>query len=121
MTYIYDTSLAGFIVLTLTLGGFAAWATGRACALTWRPLATLVWFIFLLSLAVRFLSFALYCGGLLSLQHWLVAFVYLIAVALVGFRVTRTEQMTRQYRWLYEKTSPFSWRLKPGAEDTAAS
>lgn len=117
MGFLYDTSLAGFIILTLVLGSMAAWATGRACAVTWRPLRTLVWFTFLLSLAVRFLSFALYGGTLLSVQHWLVAFVLLLGVSLTGWRVTRTGQMTQQYRWLYEKTSPFSWRLKPGARD----
>ena len=80
----------------------------------------LVWFIFLLSLAVRFLSFALYGGTLLSIQHWLIAFAYLVALALAGWRVTRTNQMTSQYRWLYEKTSPFGWRLRPGADDSIA-
>ncbi|MHC5652938.1 DUF6867 family protein [Stappia sp.] len=121
MGYLYDSSLTGFIVLTLCLGGTAAWATGRACALTWRPLYVLVWFLFLLSLGVRFLNYALNHGGLLSVSHWLVAFVYLLAVGLASWRLTRTEQMTRQYRWLYEKTSPFSWRVKPGADDTITS
>ncbi|QGZ34022.1 DUF6867 family protein [Stappia indica] len=120
MGFLYDTSLAGFIILTLVLGGAAAWSTGRACALTWRPLFVLVWFIFLLSVAVRFLSFALYGGTLLSVQHWLIAFAYLVALALAGWRVTRTNQMTSQYRWLYEKTSPFGWRLRPGADDSIA-
>ncbi len=118
MGFLYDTSLAGFIILTLLLGSAAAWSTGRACALTWRPLPVLIWFAFLLSVVVRFLGFALYGGTLLSIQHWLVAFVWLAGVALVGWRVTRTAQMTSQYRWLYEKTSPFGWRLRPGADDS---
>ena len=29
-----------FILITLILGGAGAWATGRAVAKTWRPLAT---------------------------------------------------------------------------------
>ena len=33
--------LLTFILLTLVLGGLGAWATGRAMAQTWRPLAML--------------------------------------------------------------------------------
>jgi hypothetical protein len=30
----------------------------------------------------------------------------------LGYRYTRTNQMTRQYHWLYEKSSPLGWRNK---------
>ena len=30
-----------FLVITVVIGGAGAWRTGRACALTWRPMATL--------------------------------------------------------------------------------
>jgi len=36
----------------------------------------------------------------------------LAIVAYAGYRFTRTNQMTRQYYWLYEKESVFSWRAK---------
>ncbi len=117
MGILYESSFAVFLGLVVVLGGGAAWSTGRACAVTWRPLWTLAWFTFLLTLAVRFLAFSLFNETLLSLQYLLVDFIVLGAFAACGFRVTRTEQMTTQYRWLYEKTSPFSWRLKPGQSD----
>jgi hypothetical protein len=34
----------------------------------------------------------------------------LLVVGSLGFRYIRTRQMTSQYRWLYERTGPFSWR-----------
>jgi hypothetical protein len=34
----------------------------------------------------------------------------------VGYRHTRTTQMTTQYRWLYERAGPLSWRARPESE-----
>jgi hypothetical protein len=34
----------------------------------------------------------------------------LLAGACLGFRLMRTKQMVTQYRWLYERTSPLTWR-----------
>lgn len=120
MDILYASSFAVFLVLVLILGGGAAWATGRAVAVTWRPLYVLAWFIFLLSLGIRFLSFALFDEPLLSLHYLLVDYVILGAIGFAGWRHARTGQMTTQYVWLYEKTSPFSWRLRPGQEDRYA-
>ena len=36
----------------------------------------------------------------------------IMGFALLGYHTTRTNQMTRQYPWLYEKTGPLSWRQK---------
>jgi hypothetical protein len=33
-----------------------------------------------------------------------------VAVASFGYQFKRTNQMTSQYHWLYEKTSPLTWR-----------
>jgi hypothetical protein len=33
-----------------------------------------------------------------------------IAIGSMGYRFTRARQMTSQYRWLYERTGPFTWR-----------
>lgn len=110
MGVFYEVSLTAFILLTLCVGGGAAWMTGRASALTWRPLWVLAWFTLLLSFAVRFLHFSLFEGTLLSLHYWLVDLVILAVIALAGWRYTRTVQMVTQYSWLYEKGSPFSWR-----------
>ena len=36
----------------------------------------------------------------------------IIVLALFGFRWKRTQQMTTQYYWLYERTGPLTWRSK---------
>lgn len=110
MDFLYEVSLGDFLLVTVALGGGAAWMTGRASALTWRPLWRLAWFIVLLSLAVRFLHYALFHGSLLTFQYWLVDLVVLAAAGFAGWRVTRTNQMVTQYRWLYERSGPFTWR-----------
>ncbi|TYC48288.1 hypothetical protein FMN50_27290 [Rhodobacterales bacterium] len=120
MGIIYETGLGVFLILLCALGGSAAWMTGRAAAYTWRPLWRLCWFLFLLSVAIRFLTFALFDGTLLSLHYLLVDYVVLLAFGLAGWRYTRTSQMTTQYVWLYEKTGPFTWRLRDGASDRYA-
>lgn len=113
MGTIFEVSIGAFLLVTVALGGGAAWLTGRASALTWRPLWRLAWFLLLLSFAVRFLHFALFSGTLLSLQYWFVDVVVLLVLGFAGWRYTRTLQMATQYRWLYEKTSPFTWRDRP--------
>ena len=106
-----------FVLLTLVVGGGAGWMTGRAVALTWRPVWKLVWFMVLLTAAVRFLHFALFDGTLLSPYYYCVDFLCIGAIALIGYRFTRTGQMVEQYNWLYERVGPLSWRLKPGRSD----
>jgi len=110
MGIFWENSFWVFFFLTLILAGGAAWMTGRACALTWRPLYLLTWFMLLLAVATRFLHFGLFGETLVSLHYLLVTFVYLLVVGLLGWRATRTSQMVTQYPWLYEKVTPFSWR-----------
>ena len=98
------------VMLTGVIGGGAALLAGRAIATTWRPYWHAIGYMLLLSAGVRFLHFALFEGDILSLPSYLVDTLYLIAVGSVAFRMTRTNQMTRQYPWLYERTGPFSWR-----------
>lgn len=112
MGVLYEISLFEFIFVTVILGGGASYLTGRAIAITWRPLWTLFWFIFLLNLFVRFIHFSLYSGTLLTLHYLLVDYVVLTAIALIGYRITRTNQMVTQYSWEVERASPFSWREK---------
>ncbi len=101
-----------FVLVTVVLGGWAAWMTGRACAMTWRPIWVTVLYLLILAGAVRFIHFALFGGTLLSLHYYLVDAVVLVAIGLVGYRYVRTRQMTTQYRWLYERTGPLSWRAR---------
>ena len=68
----------------------------------------------LLAAAVRFFHYALFDGELLSLYYYLVTYVVLLAAACLGYRMMRTTQMVTQYRWLYERTSPLTWRARLG-------
>lgn len=104
-----------FALVTIVMGGWTAWMTGRAIALTWRPMWQLPLYILLLGLFVRFIHFALFDGTLLSLRFYLVDCAFLIVFALVSYRYTRTTQMTTQYRWLYERSGPLSWRARGDA------
>jgi hypothetical protein len=101
------------LFVTGLLGGGAAWMAGRAIAHTWRPAWHAVAYMLLLGAAVRFVHFALFEAELLSLPSYLVDTLFLIVVALLSFRIARTTQMVTQYRWLYERASPVTWRERP--------
>jgi hypothetical protein len=103
------------LFVTGVLGGGAAWLMGRACADTWRPIGQVVLYALLLGAAVRFFHFALFQGELLSLPSYAADTVYLMAVACLSWRITRTHRMVTQYKWLYERTSPVTWRERPGS------
>jgi hypothetical protein len=64
----------------------------------------------LLAGAVRFFHHALFDGNLTSVYYYLVTYMILAFAACLGFRAMRTTQMVTQYRWLYERTSPLTWR-----------
>jgi hypothetical protein len=103
-------SLGDFLFVTGVLGGGAAWLTGRAIAMTWRPIWQLALYMLLLTAFTRFIHYALFHGPLLSGAGYLIDLAVLAALALIGFRTTRAKQMVTQYNWLYERTGPFSWR-----------
>ena len=104
-----------FILVTVVLGGWAAWMTGRALALTWRPYWQVLLWSVPLGVAVRFIHYALFQGTFLSLHFYLIDLVVIVAIASTGYRYVRARQMTRQYGWLYERSGPLSWREKPQA------
>jgi hypothetical protein len=87
----------------------AAWMSGRSIAIDWKPLWNLAAVTLFLGFGMRFLHFALYEAEFLNLGRYLLDTVVLGVVAFLGYRFTRTNQMTRQYHWLYEKASAFSW------------
>lgn len=103
--------------VTGVLGGLAAWATGRAIAETWRPYYQLVVYMALLGAAVRFIHFALFDAYLLSLPSYFADMLYLLAVGSLAYRMTLVRRMVTQYRWLYERAGPFSWRERVPATD----
>jgi hypothetical protein len=99
-----------FVLVTCLMGGWAAWMTGRAMAVTWQPYPLLAVYLLLLAGAVRFIHYALFEGTLLSLHYYLVDAAVVVLIGSLGFRYTRARQMTTQYRWLYERTGPLTWR-----------
>jgi len=108
-----ESSFVLFVLVTMIMGGWAAWMTGRAMALTWRTYAQLVVYLLILAGFVRFIHFALFGGTLLTLHYYIVDAIVLLILGSLGFRYIRARQMTTQYRWLYERTGPFSWRDRP--------
>ena len=107
-----ESSIWQFLLVTCVLGGWAAWMTARGCALSWRPYPAVLLYMLLLACAVRFIHYALFEGTLLSAQFLIVDAVVLMIIGSLGFRYTRTNQMTSQYHWLYEKTSAFGWKAR---------
>ena len=122
MSGLYEhESFLQVLFVTGILGGLAAWATGKALAETWRPYRQLAGYMILLGAAVRFTHFSLFQGELLSVPSYAADMLYLLAVGSVAYRLTRAHRMVSQYRWLYERTGPFTWRervpdaQKPGS------
>jgi hypothetical protein len=99
-----------FVLLTLLVGGGAAWRTGQAVAQVWGAMWPVAAYTALLAAAVRFLHYALFGGTLLSLPSYLVDYSILLVVALIAHRMQRTRHMTEQYRWMFERSGPFTWR-----------
>jgi hypothetical protein len=121
MNPLYGTeSWLQVVMVTGVIGGGAAALAGRALAGTWRPYWHVIAYMLLLGGGVRFLHFALFEAHILAFTSYVVDTVYLVAAASIAFRVTRTNQMTRQYPWLYERTGPFTWRdRRPAGENSA--
>ncbi|MFG1464338.1 hypothetical protein V5F77_15720 [Xanthobacter sp. DSM 24535] len=116
---VVEVSTGDFMLVTLFLGGGAAWLTGRAMAKGWKPFILVFVYALLLTAAVRFCHFALFKGTLFALGHYTVEAVLLFAIATLGFRAVRKQQMTLRYDWLYESAGPLSWRNKAGTDEAA--
>lgn len=107
-----ESSFFLFFLVTVFMGGWAAWQTGKAIAKTWRPVIQLILSMFVLGAAVRFIHFALFQGSLFSLHYYVVDTIVIMVAGLLGWRIARTRQMERQYDWLFERTSPLAWRRR---------
>jgi len=108
-----EDSVGVFLLVTLILGGGAAFLAGRAIAATWRPWWQVIAYGLILGATVRFLHFSLFGGTLLSAHYYAVDSVVCIAFGLLGFRAARTAQMVTQYRWINEGVSRLRWRRRP--------
>ena len=99
-----------FLGVTVLLCGFAAFATGRALAGTWRPMWWTVPYCLLLGVLGRFLQWSLFGGTLLSPAAYAVDAMVLTAIGLFAYRVTQAGRMVRQYPWLYARAGLLSWK-----------
>jgi hypothetical protein len=108
--WLSDDGLRVFLVLTVVIGGGAAFLAGRGLARGWKPYWRVFFYMALLAGAVRFFHYALFDGSLLSPYYYLVTYLVLLAGASLGYRSMRTTQMVTQYPWLYARTSPLTWR-----------
>jgi hypothetical protein len=111
-----------FLVATLGLGGLAAFATGRAIALAWRPFPLCFAASALLAGVSGFLHYALFAESALPitriaaalatlpaapgasaaqaadlLRHYAAAFVILSGFATAGFRTARARSLRERY------------------------
>jgi len=106
---LYETGPNGlwvFLLVTIILGGSAAFISGRAIAQTWRPFWHIPLYMLLLAAFVRFFHYALFWEVLVSLRNYLVDFAVLFALAILGYRMTRSRQMKTQYGWILERHQP---------------
>jgi hypothetical protein len=120
-----------FLLVTVILGGTAAFSAGRALAQTWRPLWQAFAYAAALAAASSFMHFVLFAeavipgariasllgaipaepsasiAGLASaMRHYAVVLATLSAFAFIGYRVTRSRAMRRQYPFDAEPTGP---------------
>jgi hypothetical protein len=108
--FLYEEgSLGVFVLVTIILGGGAAFLAGRAIAGTWRPWWHVVLYMLVLAIFVRFLHFALFEGTLIEPHYYAVDAAFCLLFGLLGYRMTRAGQMVTQYRWLYGPSGPLSW------------
>jgi hypothetical protein len=105
-----ERSIGVFLLVSVAMGGGAAWLAGRAIAATWRSWWQAVLCALMLGWVVRFFHFALFDGTLLSLRYYLVDAAVCLLAALLGYRMTRVRQMTTQYRWLNAPAGPLRWK-----------
>jgi hypothetical protein len=111
--WLYEEDSFGiFLLVTVILGGGAAWLAGRAVAATWRPWWQVVGYMLILGAGVRFIHFALFGGTLLSVHYYLVDSAVCLVSGSFGFRRTRAAQMVTQYRWINAPAGALGWRRK---------
>jgi len=113
-----EHSLGVFLLVSVAMGGGAAWLAGRAIAATWRPAWHVASYMLILALAVRFIHYALFEGNFLSLHYYLVDFAVCLIFGYLGFRLMRVRQMVTRYSWINQRSGLFNWRR---SDTTAAA
>ena len=112
MSLLVEDKFSIFLIMTVIIGGGAAFQAGRGLASKWRPLWMPAAYMIPLGMALRFFHYALFKGDLLSLHYFISDTAVLVAAALLGYRLTRVRQMISLYPWAYERAGLLSWRSK---------
>jgi len=99
MEFVSDNA-GPFVLVTVVLGGGAAWQAGRATAQTWGSWWRVALAMLVLGAAVRFIHYALFDGELLSPAGYALDAAVAVSCAALGFRIERGRQMARQYGFL---------------------
>jgi hypothetical protein len=108
-----EGSFGVFLLVSVAMGGGAAWLAGRAIAAAWRPWWHLAAFMLILALAVRFIHFSVFASKLLLSPHYyLIDAAICLIIGLIAYRRTRAQQMVTLYNWIYEPSGPFGWRRR---------
>src|SRR5262245_12853146 len=107
-----EHSLGVFLLVSVLMGGGAAWLAGRAIASTWRLWWHVALYMLPLAFAVRFIHFALFDSKFLSLHYYLVDYAVCLTVGLLGFRARRVTQMVTRYGWINERAGLLRWRRR---------
>jgi hypothetical protein len=93
-----ERSLGVFLLVSVIMGGGAAWLVAL--------------YMLILSLAVRFIHFALFDSKLLSLHYYLVDFAVCLGFGYLGFRGMRRNRMVTRYSWIIERAGFMGWRRR---------
>ncbi len=112
MSFFVEQNVWVFLILTVILGGGAAFMAGRNVAQGWRSPALLFAYMLIFGAGLRFLHFALFQANLTSLQYYVSQTLVIMAFAFLGFRLMQAKLMTEKYPWLFEKSGPLGWRKK---------
>jgi hypothetical protein len=105
-----DNLLLTVPLVTIGMGGAAAYLSGRAIAQTWRPFWQVPLYMLALAAVVRFFHFALFGEPFLSLPSYAVDFATAFAASALGYRTVRGHQMRTQYGWLMRASGPLGSR-----------
>ena len=107
-----EHSLGVCVLVSVLMGGGAAWLAGRAIAATWRPWWHIAPYMVILAFAVRFIHYAVFDSKFLSLHYYLVDAAVCLGFGFLGFRLMRVAQMVTRYAWINERSGLLRWRRR---------
>ena len=103
--WLYDTGNGWvFLLVTVIIGGTAAFLSGRAIAQTWRPFWQSRSTCWRSPPRVRFFHYALFDEPMLSLQNYIVDFAVVLAAASLGYRIAPRPPDGAAVHWLFRRT-----------------